>query len=74
MKPTEPTRTNGCASYLHIVDLADMEPYDSNVDPNKRKELEDVNTSVSAISEVLMAIRARSSHIPYRRSGIIFLL
>lgn len=41
-------RNNGSSNYQHVVDLAGMEPYDSIADPNRKKETEDINMSVSA--------------------------
>jgi len=60
---------------LHLVDLAGSERLDkSNAVGVQLKEAQAINKSLSALSDVFVALSKKSAHVPYRNSKLTFLL
>ena len=60
---------------LHLVDLAGSERLDkSNAVGVQLKEAQAINKSLSALSDVFVALSKKSTHVPYRNSKLTFLL
>ena len=60
---------------LHLVDLAGSERLaKSNATGDRLKETQAINKSLSALSDVFVAISKHNPHVPYRNSKLTFLL
>ena len=60
---------------LHLVDLAGSERLaKSNATGERLKETQAINKSLSALSDVFVAISKHQAHVPYRNSKLTFLL
>jgi len=60
---------------LHLVDLAGSERLaKSNATGERLKETQAINKSLSALSDVFVAISKHQPHVPYRNSKLTFLL
>ena len=63
------------AGKLNLIDLAGSERLDkSGSDGVRLLEARHINRSLSALGDVIHALRARSPHTPYRNSKLTFLL
>jgi kinesin family protein C2/C3 len=63
------------ASKLNLVDLAGSERLDkSKAQGLQKKEAIKINCSLSALSDVLMALKRKKDHVPYRNSKLTHLL
>jgi hypothetical protein len=60
---------------LHLVDLAGSERLSkSNATGQQLKETQAINKSLSALSDVFVAISKKQAHVPYRNSKLTYLL
>lgn len=64
-------RSNGT---LNMVDLAGSESIDSEANPQQQIETKAINKSLTALSDVIMALGNGVDHIPYRNSKLTHLL
>jgi kinesin family member C1 len=72
---TTNNRTQEINGTLHLVDLAGSERLDkSNAVGVQLKEAQAINKSLSALSDVFVALSKKSPHVPYRNSKLTFLL
>jgi len=68
-------RSQSINGTLHLVDLAGSERLDkSNAVGVQLKEAQAINKSLSALSDVFVALSKKSGHVPYRNSKLTFLL
>jgi len=69
------TTSTKYVSKLHLIDLAGSERVkQSNASGDRMKEAQAINKSLSALGNVLEAIKAKKQHVPYRDSKLTFLL
>jgi kinesin family protein C2/C3 len=62
-------------SFLHLVDLAGSERLSrSGAVGDRALEAKNINKSLSALGDVVMALFNKSGHVPYRNSKLTFLL
>jgi kinesin family member C1 len=60
---------------LHLVDLAGSERLGkSHATGERLKETQAINKSLSALTDVFVALSKRAPHVPYRNSKLTFLL
>ena len=60
---------------LHLVDLAGSERLaKSHATGERLKETQAINKSLSALTDVFVALSKRAAHVPYRNSKLTFLL
>ena len=65
----------GVTKTLSLVDLAGSERLDkSRVEGERLKETLAINKSLSALADVISALKENSKHIPYRNSKLTFCL
>lgn len=58
-----------------MVDLAGSERLNNTkVEGDRLKETQAINKSLSALADVISALKDKSAHIPYRNSKLTYLL
>lgn len=63
------------AGKLNLVDLAGSERISkSGAEGSRLREAQCINKSLSALGDVINALRSRHSHIPFRNSRLTYLL
>ena len=62
-------------SCLSLVDLAGSERLaNTKVEGDRLKETQAINKSLSALADVISALKEKSGHVPYRNSKLTYLL
>ena len=70
-----PTQRQALRGMLNLVDLAGSERLSrSNASGDRAKEAVSINKSLSALTDVFVAIGQKASHIPFRNSKLTYLL
>lgn len=72
---TDATTSETRTSKLHLIDLAGSERISrSGAQGSRLKEAQAINSSLSALGDVIQALQQRKSHVPYRNSKLTRLL
>uniref|UniRef100_A0A3B4ZNV2 Kinesin-like protein KIFC3 n=1 Tax=Stegastes partitus TaxID=144197 RepID=A0A3B4ZNV2_9TELE len=67
--------TGSKTTKLNLVDLAGSERvWKSGAEGERLKEAQNINRSLLALGDVIQALRARQTHIPFRNSRLTYLL
>jgi len=65
----------GKESYVNLIDLAGSERVrESKVEGERLKEAMSINKSLSALGDVIYALKEKSKHVPFRNSKLTLLL
>lgn len=60
---------------LSLIDLAGSERLDkTKVEGQRLKETQAINKSLSALADVISAMKEKEAHVPYRNSKLTFVL
>ena len=60
---------------LSLIDLAGSERLDkTKVEGQRLKETQAINKSLSALADVISAMKEKEGHVPYRNSKLTFVL
>ncbi|XP_071657069.1 kinesin-like protein KIFC1 isoform X2 [Patagioenas fasciata] len=75
IRGSNPRRDVSCASVLSLVDLAGSERLEKGGAPGGRlRETQAINSSLSALGLVILALSRKEPHVPYRNSKLTYLL
>lgn len=75
LRATHDSEKQKISSILNLVDLAGSERLDrSGATGSRARETVSINSSLSSLSNVFVALGKKSSHVPYRNSKLTYLL